>query len=145
MGLFERVDAMVGRRLLDVALIYDFYGYRVANIWANQRIREQNLKRAAASWKHFIDLTEKLYLHGEGIRRDEPERPLPSFKGFDAGPRRARAEPALVTADRRRPRTQHETAPDRLIVELAVLCLLSEAADERPQVCGRRRRVHTSW
>lgn len=68
MGLFERVNRMIDRGLLDVAFVSDVYGYRVGNIWANPRIRQEKLVKNADYWRNFIDLTAKLEETGLALR-----------------------------------------------------------------------------
>jgi hypothetical protein len=80
MGTFERIQAMVTSGLLDRELVKDLYGYRIANIVADDTIYEHKLVHNADGWRRFIALWEETYT-GTGLsyrspaqRRQDEER-----------------------------------------------------------------------
>jgi hypothetical protein len=60
MGLFERVNAMIDRGLLDVDMVQRLHGYRISNIVSNPRVVEQKLLRLAGGWQDFLALARRL-------------------------------------------------------------------------------------
>lgn len=60
MGLFERINILIEKEILDKDTVRKLYGYRVRNIVANKTIRDVKLKREARSWQDFIRLCESL-------------------------------------------------------------------------------------
>ena len=60
MGLFERVNVMVDRGLLDVDVVRRLYGYRVGNVLSNPRVVRAKLNAEATGWVEFIALADKL-------------------------------------------------------------------------------------
>jgi hypothetical protein len=59
LGVFERIFIAVDYGEVPVNIVRDFCGYRVKNIWANDRIVKAKLqnKTLRSEWKHFIALT----------------------------------------------------------------------------------------
>ena len=81
LGVFERLFIAYQARQVDAKTLDNLYGYRLANIWANQRIvnmklQNDDLKR---SWNGIIALTYVLEAH-----RGEPF-PLHTDTYFPAG------------------------------------------------------------
>jgi hypothetical protein len=86
MGLFERVMIMIDLGLLKADVVERLYGYRVGNIWANNRIMKVKLVSQASGWQDFIRLIRtmeevrgKKYEPGrweeyEKLRREHAER-----------------------------------------------------------------------
>jgi hypothetical protein len=56
MGLLERVMIMIDLGLLKADVVERLYGYRVGNIWANNKIMKVKLARTASGWQDFIKL-----------------------------------------------------------------------------------------
>jgi hypothetical protein len=69
LGLFERIAVLVDRKLLDPDVVLRLYGYRMANIWANDRIRTEKLIQRASGWQDFLRLTEALEEQGAKFKR----------------------------------------------------------------------------
>ena len=68
MGFFERIDAFVDKKLIDISFVEAFYGYRYRNIIANRTIVAEKLTGAPrASWTRFIELGEKLERHRQKL------------------------------------------------------------------------------
>jgi hypothetical protein len=67
LGVFERIFLAVDYGQVPIGIVRDFCGYRVKNIWANDRIVKDKLQheRFKHSWKHFIALTYVLEAAGE--------------------------------------------------------------------------------
>jgi hypothetical protein len=59
LGVFERIFIAVDYGEVPVRIVRDFCGYRVQNIWANDRIVKALLQDEAlrSDWKHLIALT----------------------------------------------------------------------------------------
>lgn len=60
MGLFERINLLIERKIVDKETVDRLYGYRIRNIVANDVIRQAKLVRARASWQDFVNLCELL-------------------------------------------------------------------------------------
>jgi hypothetical protein len=61
MGLFERLNILEKDGIVPLEYIKQFYGYRLRNIWANQRIREtKKLDTKPEDWHDFVELSRKL-------------------------------------------------------------------------------------
>jgi len=60
MGLFERINLLIERKIVDKEIIDRLYGYRIRNIVANDAIRQAKLVSARASWRDFVNLCELL-------------------------------------------------------------------------------------
>jgi hypothetical protein len=60
MGLFERVNVMIDRGLIDADVVDRLYGYRVGNLLSNPRVVDAKLRDQAAGWQEFIALAAKL-------------------------------------------------------------------------------------
>jgi hypothetical protein len=56
MGLFERVKIMIDLKLLPVSVVNRLYGYRIGNIWANDRLMCEKLVKLAGQWQDFLML-----------------------------------------------------------------------------------------
>ncbi len=60
MGVFERVNLLVDRKLIKIEVVDRFYGYRYDNIDANPAIHQAKLEEERGSWTDFLALGEKL-------------------------------------------------------------------------------------
>lgn len=61
MGLFERMNFLVDRKLIAIDYVEEFYGYRYDNIVAHRGIRSAKLEgEERASWGNFEELGERL-------------------------------------------------------------------------------------
>lgn len=60
MGLFERINILVEKEILDAETVKRLYSYRVANIVANPIIRKAKLVDNARYWTDFSNLCQKL-------------------------------------------------------------------------------------
>ncbi len=60
MGVFERVNFLVDRKLIKIDVVDRFYGYRYDNIDANPVIYQAKLEKERGSWTDFIALGQKL-------------------------------------------------------------------------------------
>jgi hypothetical protein len=58
MGLFERIKIMIDLRLLHPDVVNRLYGYRVGNIWANNRILCEKLVKRSGGWRDFLELVK---------------------------------------------------------------------------------------
>ena len=56
MGLFERVKIMIDLELLPASVVNRLYGYRVGNIWANDRLMYEKLVKLSDQWQDFLGL-----------------------------------------------------------------------------------------
>ena len=56
MGLFERIKIMIDLRLLRPDIVNRLYGYRVGNIWVNDRIMHEKLVKLSDGWQDFLEL-----------------------------------------------------------------------------------------
>ncbi len=63
MGLFERIQFLVSRRIIDIDIIDKLYGYRLFNIVSNPIIRKNKLEQEADAWQDFIALWRALEAH----------------------------------------------------------------------------------
>jgi hypothetical protein len=65
MGIFERVFIAVKAAQLEDETVDELYGYRLANIWNNDRLVETKLQdaRLKFGWKHLIALTYVVEAH----------------------------------------------------------------------------------
>lgn len=65
MGIFERIFIAVKAAQLKDEIVYELYGYRLANIWNNDRLVETKLQDAErkSRWKHLIALTYVVEAH----------------------------------------------------------------------------------
>jgi hypothetical protein len=66
LGVFERIFIAYEAGQLDAETIDHLYGYRLRNIWANQRILETKLQSESLKmfWSRIIALTYVLEAHG---------------------------------------------------------------------------------
>ena len=60
MGLFERVMVMIDLGLLEPKVVEHLYGYRVNNIWANNRIMDVKLAQYPEGWSKFLRLIKTM-------------------------------------------------------------------------------------
>jgi hypothetical protein len=60
MGVFERIQLLVDRKILDIETVDRLYSYRVINIVLNDRIRSGKLDEKAAFWPDFFELWKGL-------------------------------------------------------------------------------------
>jgi hypothetical protein len=60
MGVFERIQLLVERKILDIETVDRLYSYRVINIVLNEHIRSEKLKKKAAFWPDFFKLWKSL-------------------------------------------------------------------------------------
>jgi hypothetical protein len=72
MGTFERIHALVEAGLLDIALVEELYGYRIANLVADEHVYRDKLVENAAGWRRFIELWADL----DAASRHRTTRPL---------------------------------------------------------------------
>ena len=65
LGVFERIFIAYQAGQVDAETLDQLYGYRLANVWANQRIVEDKLQDTIlrVSWKRLIALTYVLETH----------------------------------------------------------------------------------
>jgi hypothetical protein len=56
MGLFERIKIMIDLKLLRPEIVNRLYGYRVGNIWVNDRIMREKLVKLSDGWQDFLKL-----------------------------------------------------------------------------------------
>lgn len=59
MGAFERLNALIDDKVVDVKLAKKFYGYRLQNIVANNEIWKAKLQDENALWEDFLSLCKK--------------------------------------------------------------------------------------
>jgi hypothetical protein len=59
LGVFERIFIAVANGQVDDGVVDAMYGYRLANIWNNERLVKEKLQDAKlkTDWKHLIALT----------------------------------------------------------------------------------------
>jgi hypothetical protein len=59
LGVFERIFIAYRAGQIEVEMLDELYGYRLRNIWENERIVEDKLQNDSLkrSWKRFIALT----------------------------------------------------------------------------------------
>jgi hypothetical protein len=62
LGLFETCEDMIRTGLVDLASFGRSYGYRIANIVANETIRREKLVHRAEYWERFNRLAKRLGL-----------------------------------------------------------------------------------
>jgi hypothetical protein len=67
MGLFERIKIMIDLNLLSADVVERLYGYRVANIWHNDRIMRKKLVKHCDDWRDFLALVRCM----EKVRNEE--------------------------------------------------------------------------
>lgn len=67
MGLFERIKIMIDLNLLPADVVNRLYGYRVRNIWANDRIMREKLVKLSGQWQDFVQLVKCM----EKARKEE--------------------------------------------------------------------------
>jgi len=61
LGLFERIKILVDDKVVNLKTIYDFYGYRLFNIVANEKIRREKLEKdEKVRWQNFTKLWKAL-------------------------------------------------------------------------------------
>jgi|SRR5215217_7745870 len=60
MGTFERIHALVEAGLLDIALVEEIYGYRIANLVDDETVYAEKLLANARGWTRFIELWSDL-------------------------------------------------------------------------------------
>jgi hypothetical protein len=60
MGLFERINILIEKNILDTGTIDRLYGYRVNNIVSNPKIRQAKLIDNADYWTDFLSLCSRL-------------------------------------------------------------------------------------
>jgi len=60
MGVFERIQLLVERRILDIETVDRLYSYRVINIVLNDHIRSEKLGEKAEFWPDFFALWKSL-------------------------------------------------------------------------------------
>lgn len=60
MGLFERINILIDKNILDADTVDRLYGYRVNNIVANPVINQAKLVKKSEDWTNFLSLCEKL-------------------------------------------------------------------------------------
>jgi len=60
MGLFERVNIMIDLKLLPASVVNRLYGYRVGNIWANDRLMCEKLVKLSGQWQDFLNLVKSM-------------------------------------------------------------------------------------
>jgi hypothetical protein len=70
MGTLERVQALVEAGLLDPKVILDLYGYRVANLVADDTIYTRKLVSLAEGWGRFISLWELLDAKSREVKHE---------------------------------------------------------------------------
>lgn len=56
MGLFERIKIMIDSRLLPGDVVNRLYGYRIGNIWVNDRLMCEKLVKLSDQWQDFLEL-----------------------------------------------------------------------------------------
>lgn len=66
MAVFERMNVLHDKEILELDVIEQFYAYRVKRIVQNPRIRQLKLVDQAEGWRHFIALWKKLS-RGNGV------------------------------------------------------------------------------
>jgi hypothetical protein len=74
MGLFERIKVLLDNGVIDFEVFCRLYGYRMSNIVANPRIREEKLIRQKGAWQDFIELWNKVERRNQ--RRSRPPHKL---------------------------------------------------------------------
>lgn len=67
MGLFERIKVMIDLKLLPADVVNRLYGYRVGNIWSNDRIMREKLVKLSDQWRDFLALVKCM----ETVRKEE--------------------------------------------------------------------------
>jgi hypothetical protein len=67
MGLFERIKIMIDHNVLPGDVVNQLYGYRVGNIWSNDRIMREKLVKLSGQWQDFLKLVKCM----EDIRKEE--------------------------------------------------------------------------
>lgn len=60
MGLFERINILIEKDVLDADTVDRLYGYRVNNIVANSFIHQTKLIENSEDWTDFLSLCKKL-------------------------------------------------------------------------------------
>lgn len=60
MGVFERMQFLVERRVLNIQTVDRLYSYRIINIVRNDRIRSEKLCKKAEFWPDFYELWHSL-------------------------------------------------------------------------------------
>jgi hypothetical protein len=58
MGLFERIKIMIDHEVLPADVVNQLYGYRVGNIWSNDRIMREKLVKLSGEWQDFLKLVK---------------------------------------------------------------------------------------
>lgn len=78
MGLFERIKIMIDLKLLPADVVNRLYGYRVGNIWRNDRIMREKLVKRHDQWQDFLALVrcmekarKKEYIPGQWAKYNQ--------------------------------------------------------------------------
>ncbi len=56
MGLFERIKIMIDLKLVPANVVNRLYGYRIGNIWVNDRLMCEKLVKLSDQWQDFLEL-----------------------------------------------------------------------------------------
>jgi hypothetical protein len=79
MGVFERIHSFAEQGLLDMRVVWEFYGFRYTNILRSREVRESKLAPEAAGWNRFIELGHDLQRYIESnldpSKRDPDHEP----------------------------------------------------------------------
>lgn len=60
MGVFERIQLLVERKILDIKTVDRLFSFRVINIVLNDHIRSEKLGEKAEFWPDFLELWKSL-------------------------------------------------------------------------------------
>jgi hypothetical protein len=61
MGLFERIKVLIDNKVVELEIINTLYGYRLDNILANNKIKQEKLEKDEKDkWQKFIKLCKAL-------------------------------------------------------------------------------------
>jgi hypothetical protein len=75
MGTFERIHALFEAGLLDIALVEEIYGYRIANLVDDETVYAEKLVANARGWTRFIELWSDLDAASQRRRDGTPLSP----------------------------------------------------------------------
>ena len=80
MGIFERIFIAVASGQVNDKTVDEFYGYRLVNIWNNERLVTKKLQDAELkkSWKHLIALTYVVEAQREQRLKGHTDKYFPS-------------------------------------------------------------------